>query len=118
MPYPSLLSPCWILSAEDVCRLGDRMEMHDSRDGYSLFRYVARLWAYNPQAVPPVPWRADTPCVVAQCRGCGLLLGGGEHFETLLDALEAAEEAGWQGDLCPGCTRNSVRIVDADVDRG
>lgn len=104
MPLRRLTERCWILT---VSPYGEMEDWHaDSLD--RMLTAVADVWAAHPHTCPPVPWQDDRSCLIVQCRKCWLSVGNGEHFADAEHAWEAAENDGWQGDLCPSCQPSRV----------
>jgi hypothetical protein len=96
---------CWIVTVEDCA--GDVHDFH--ADALELWLPgIARVWAAFPEREPLVPWQHDTRCLLVVCRGCGLAVGDGEHFADAEHAWRAADEDGWQADVCPFCQPSSV----------
>lgn len=104
MPLRRLPDRCWILT---VAPDGEVEDWHADRLDLALSA-VVDVWAAHPHRCPPVPWRGDRPCLVVECRVCGVCVGNGEHFVDREHALEAAECDGWQGDVCPFCQPSRV----------
>ncbi|MFI6228684.1 hypothetical protein ACIBCR_15385 [Micromonospora echinospora] len=100
MPLTRNHTTCWVLTV-DRCD-GELADWHaDEVEPFLLA--VAEVWAAWPERCPPIPWQNDVPCLLVQCRSCGLRVGDGEHFADAEHAWEAAENDGWQGDVCPFC---------------
>ncbi|MEU3452256.1 hypothetical protein ABZ671_01235 [Micromonospora sp. NPDC006766] len=106
MTVRSLPEPCWLLLVED----GDDgpEEQHSvGGEGSQFFAAIADLWvlAGRLEEEPPLPYRADRPCLVLWCSLCEVPFGSGEgeHFETAEEAVAEAAMEGWVGQLCPGC---------------
>lgn len=100
MPLRHLPHLCWILTIDGL--YGEMEDWH-THDLDELLTEVVERWVAQPDRMPPVPWQHDTGCLVVECRVCGLTVGDGEHFADAEHAEEAAENDGWQGDVCPFC---------------
>lgn len=97
---------CWVLLVHQECT-GELLDFHwPSGDGASIAQIDRVRWAlfaHDPSRNPPQPELHDGPCLVVVCRGCGMLVGDGEHFADAEHAWKAAAEDGWQADECPFC---------------
>ncbi|MER7331749.1 MULTISPECIES: hypothetical protein [unclassified Micromonospora] len=108
MPLIRQPERCWILLVHSACADEDREHHRPTVDVF--LPIVAELWARWPERDTPLPWLNDEPCLIVQCRVCGLAVGDGEHFADAEHAWEAAECDGWQEDVCPFCQPNAVSL--------
>ena len=109
MPLARASSACWVLLVYSECS-GEWTDHHlPASDPTALRRFEAVRWhlfAADPMSYPPRP-TLDAPCLLVRCPGCGRHVGDGEHFVDAEHAWEAAEQDGWQGDVCPFCQPSS-----------
>ena len=108
MPLRPHYALCWIVTAEHCG--GDTEDFHADDVGRFL-PILAEVWARFPGRVPPTPWQGDEHCLLVVCRGCGRAVGDGEHFADVEHAWRAADDDGWQGDVCPFCRPSSVSLA-------
>lgn len=118
MPFTRNPVVCWVLLVPDWAA-GELCDYHAPAGDCDAYRRLADLrwdmFAADPWRNPPVPELQARPCLVVQCRVCGLRVGDGEHFENAEYAWEAAECDGWQGDLCPSCQVHNPTSHDPTV---